>query len=60
MSQAENVTLEEYNKTDFTIPDNQHHVRRENNSLYLMGELPDVQFAEFRENETYIKVIYFF
>ena len=57
ISPGDKVTLQEYNETDFTILNSQHLVRIENNSLYLVGDLPAVQFADFRENETYKKVI---
>ena len=53
---ADEMKVEAHNETDFSLPPSPCHLRLENSSVYLLGLLPALQFADFRENETYIKV----
>ena len=53
-----NLILQRMNQSDFRVELRQetHHIQIENGSLYTIEHIPAVEFAEFRKNETYIKV----
>ena len=56
------MSITQLNETNFLVPvgkETVHHVKMDNNSLYLVEDpYPDIDFAEFRNNKVYIKVIY--
>ena len=53
--------MEQVNSSDFLVStglDEVFHIRFENQSLYHIEKpFPDIAFADFRDNELYIKVI---
>jgi len=54
------LSITQLNETNFLVPvgkETVHHVKMDNNSLYLVEDpYPDIDFAEFRNNKVYIKV----
>ena len=56
------LPITQLNETNFLVPvdkETVNHVKLHNNSLYWIEEpYPDIDFAEFRNDKVYIKVIF--